>query len=77
MARHQSRRAYLDATLGLGGHAEAILNKLSERAACEAWIWTRKPPEAGAAARHGMRARAVRANFRSVRATLEAERFFP
>lgn len=66
---------YLDATLGLGGHAEAVLERLSAQGRLLA---VDTDPEALAhatrrLASHGSRLRAVRANFRNLSKVLEPE----
>jgi len=70
---------FLDATLGLGGHCEAILKKLSPQGKV---LGLDADPEALAEAGHRLAAyggkfHAVRSNFRSLGAVLEAEGFFP
>lgn len=70
---------YLDATLGLGGHSEALLNKLSPQGRVLALD---ADPEALAEAGHRLaghsgRFRAVRSNFRALGSVLETEGFFP
>ncbi|MDD5628585.1 MAG: 16S rRNA (cytosine(1402)-N(4))-methyltransferase RsmH [Elusimicrobia bacterium] len=70
---------YLDATLGLGGHSEAILNKISAQGRL---LGLDMDPEALHAAGERLKAhpgqfRAVRANFRTLGQVLEAEKFFP
>lgn len=70
---------YLDATLGLGGHSEAILNKISAQGRVLALD---ADPEALAEAGHrlasqGGRFRSVRSNFRALGSVLEKEGFFP
>jgi 16S rRNA (cytosine1402-N4)-methyltransferase len=70
---------YLDATLGLGGHSEALLNKLSAQGKV---LGLDADPEALAEAGHRLgahsgRFHAVRSNFRSLGAVLEGEGFFP
>lgn len=70
---------YLDATLGLGGHSEALLNKLSAQGKV---LGLDADPEALAEAGHRLgahsgRFHAVRSNFRSLGAVLEQEGFFP
>jgi 16S rRNA (cytosine1402-N4)-methyltransferase len=70
---------YLDATLGLGGHSEAILKKLSAQGKV---LGLDADPEALAEAGHrlgafGGRFRSVRSNYRSLGPVLEAEGFFP
>ena len=70
---------YLDATLGLGGHAEAILRKISTQGKR---LGLDMDPEALHAAGERLKAhpgqfRAVRANFRTLGQVLEAEKFFP
>jgi 16S rRNA (cytosine1402-N4)-methyltransferase len=70
---------YLDATLGLGGHSEALLNKLSAQGKV---LGLDADPEAlsEAAQRlaaHSGRFHSVRANFRSLGSILEGEGFFP
>jgi len=70
---------YLDATLGLGGHAEAILRTLSAQGKL---LGLDMDPEALHAAGERLKAhpgqfRAVRANFRTLGQVLEAQRFFP
>lgn len=70
---------YLDATLGLGGHAEAILRAISAQGRL---LGIDMDPEALWQASERLRAltgefRAVRANFRALGQILEAERFFP
>ena len=70
---------YLDATLGLGGHAEAILGQISEKGQL---LGLDLDPEALHAAGdrlkdHSDRFRAVRANFRTLGQVLDNERFFP
>lgn len=70
---------YLDATLGLGGHAFGVLNKLSAQGKV---LGLDADPEALAEAGHRLGAysgsfHAVRTNFRSLGAVLEKEGFFP
>ena len=70
---------YLDATLGLGGHSEAILRKISAQGKV---LGLDADPEALAEAGHRLGAysgsfHAVRSNFRSLGAVLDAEGFFP
>jgi 16S rRNA (cytosine1402-N4)-methyltransferase len=70
---------YLDATLGLGGHSEAILKKISAQGKV---LGLDADPEALAEAGHRLGAysgsfHAVRSNFRSLGAVLDAEGFFP
>ncbi len=70
---------YLDATLGLGGHAEAILRTISAQGRL---LGLDMDPEALQAAAnrlqsHPGRFRAVRANFRTLGQVLEKEKFFP
>ena len=70
---------YLDGTLGLGGHSEAVLEALSQKGRLLALD---ADPEAIAEAEtrlasHGGRFRSVRSNFRHVGAVLEKEGFFP
>ncbi|PIR16944.1 MAG: 16S rRNA (cytosine(1402)-N(4))-methyltransferase, partial [Elusimicrobia bacterium CG11_big_fil_rev_8_21_14_0_20_64_6] len=68
-----------DATLGLGGHSEALLNKLSAQGKV---LGLDADPEALTEAGHRLgahsgRFHAVRSNFRSLGAVLEKEGFFP
>jgi len=70
---------YLDATLGLGGHSEAVLKKISAQGKV---LGLDADPEALAEAGHRLGAysgsfHAVRTNFRSLGAVLEKEGFFP
>ena len=70
---------YLDATLGLGGHSEAILRAISRQGRL---LGVDMDPEAIAAASGRISAeperfRTVRANFRSLGSVLETEKFFP
>ncbi|MBI3552980.1 MAG: 16S rRNA (cytosine(1402)-N(4))-methyltransferase RsmH [Elusimicrobia bacterium] len=70
---------YLDATLGLGGHSEAILRAISAQSKL---MGLDMDPEALHAAQARLKAlpgqfRAVRANFRTLGRILEAEKFFP
>lgn len=70
---------YLDATLGLGGHSEGLLNTLSAQGKV---LGLDTDPEAIAEAGHRLaihsgRFHSVRANFRSLGAVLENEGFFP
>jgi 16S rRNA (cytosine1402-N4)-methyltransferase len=70
---------YLDATLGLGGHSEAILKRISAQGKV---LGLDADPEALAEAGHRLGAysgsfHAVRANFRSLGSVLEDEGFFP
>jgi 16S rRNA (cytosine1402-N4)-methyltransferase len=70
---------YLDATLGLGGHSEALLKKISAQGKV---LGLDADPEALAEAGHRLGAysgsfHAVRSNFRSLGAVLDAEGFFP
>jgi 16S rRNA (cytosine1402-N4)-methyltransferase len=70
---------YLDATLGLGGHSEAILKKISAQGKV---LGLDADPEALAEAGHRLGAysgsfHSVRTNFRSLGAVLEKEGFFP
>ncbi|NNN04862.1 MAG: 16S rRNA (cytosine(1402)-N(4))-methyltransferase RsmH [Elusimicrobia bacterium] len=70
---------FLDATLGLGGHSEALLKRISAQGKV---LGLDADPEALAEAGHrlapyGEKFRAVRANFRGLGAVLEAEGFFP
>ncbi|MFI5347018.1 MAG: 16S rRNA (cytosine(1402)-N(4))-methyltransferase RsmH [Elusimicrobiota bacterium] len=70
---------YLDATLGLGGHSEAILKKISAQGKV---LGLDADPEALAEAGHRLGAysgsfHAVRSNFRSLGAVLDKEGFFP
>lgn len=70
---------YLDATLGLGGHSEAILRAISPRGKL---LGLDMDPEALFAAENRLKAlpgdfHAVRANFRTLGLVLESEKFFP
>ncbi len=70
---------YLDATLGLGGHSEAILKTISAQGKV---LGLDADPEALAEAGHRLAAysgsfHSVRSNFRSLGAVLEGEGFFP
>jgi 16S rRNA (cytosine1402-N4)-methyltransferase len=70
---------YVDATLGLGGHSEAILRKISTQGRL---LGLDMDPEALHAADNRLKAhpgqfRAVRANFRTLGHVLEKEKFFP
>ncbi|MBI5625157.1 MAG: 16S rRNA (cytosine(1402)-N(4))-methyltransferase RsmH [Elusimicrobia bacterium] len=70
---------YLDATLGLGGHAEGILSKLSAEGRL---LGLDMDPEALHEAHQRLspfagRFRTVRANFRTLGQVLDAEKFFP
>ncbi|MBI3566232.1 MAG: 16S rRNA (cytosine(1402)-N(4))-methyltransferase RsmH [Elusimicrobia bacterium] len=70
---------YLDATLGLGGHSEAILRAISAQGKV---LGLDADPEALAEAGHRLGAyggnfRSVRTNFRSLSSALEKEGFFP
>jgi len=70
---------YLDATLGLGGHSEALLKSLSAQGKV---LGLDADPEALAEAGHRLAAysgrfHAVRSNFRSLGPVLEKEGFFP
>jgi 16S rRNA (cytosine1402-N4)-methyltransferase len=70
---------YLDATLGLGGHSEALLKQISAQGKV---LGLDADPEALAEAGHRLGAysgsfHAVRTNFRSLGAVLEKEGFFP
>ncbi len=70
---------YLDATLGLGGHSESLLKKLSAQGKV---LGLDADPEALTEAGHRLAAhsgrfRSVRSNFRSLGAVLEKEGFFP
>lgn len=70
---------YLDATIGLGGHSQAILDALSQEGRL---LGTDVDPEAAGQTLsrlkdYGSRFKAVCANFRSVGGILEAEKFSP
>ncbi len=70
---------YLDATLGLGGHSEAILRAISAQGKV---LGLDADPEALAEAGHRLGAHrgrfsSVRSNFRFLGGVLEKERFFP
>ena len=70
---------YLDATLGLGGHSEAILRAISAQGKV---LGLDADPEALAEAGHRLGAHrgrfsSVRSNFRSLGGVLEKEGFFP
>lgn len=70
---------YLDATLGLGGHAESILEQISAQGKL---LGLDMDPEAIIEATERLRAfagrvRLVRANFRNLGQVLESEKFFP
>ncbi|MBI4677884.1 MAG: 16S rRNA (cytosine(1402)-N(4))-methyltransferase RsmH [Elusimicrobia bacterium] len=70
---------YLDATLGLGGHAEGILTKLSAQGRL---LGLDMDPEAIQEANLRLsvfvgRLRIIRANFRTLGQILDAEKFFP
>ncbi len=70
---------YLDATLGLGGHSEAILRAIPPQSRLLGLDWD---PESLARASErlrpfGERFRGVNANFRTVGDVLQREKFFP
>ncbi len=70
---------YVDATLGLGGHAESLLSRLGPEGRL---LGLDLDPESIELARKrlepwGARFRPVRANFRSLGPVLEAEKFYP
>src|SRR5579883_1489627 len=70
---------YLDATLGLGGHAEAILRAISAQSKL---MGLDQDPEALARANTRLepfagRFRSIQANFRTLGQVLEREKFFP
>ena len=70
---------YLDATLGLGGHAEAILRAISAQSKM---MGLDMDPEALARANTRLepfagRFRSIQANFRTLGQILELEKFFP
>jgi 16S rRNA (cytosine1402-N4)-methyltransferase len=70
---------YLDATLGLGGHSEAILRAIAPQSRLLGLDWD---PESLSRASDrlrpfGERFRGVNANFRTVGDVLEREKFFP
>ncbi len=70
---------YLDATLGLGGHSESLLKKISAQGKV---LGLDADPEALTEAGHRLgahsgRFHSVRSNFRSLGAVLETEGFFP
>jgi 16S rRNA (cytosine1402-N4)-methyltransferase len=70
---------YLDATVGLGGHSDAILRAISAQGRL---LGLDADPEALAEAGHrlgacGGKIRLVRSNFRSLGSVLETEGFFP
>lgn len=70
---------YLDATLGLGGHSEALLAKISAQGKV---LGLDADPEALTEAGHRLgahsgRFHSVRSNFRSLGSVLEKESFFP
>ena len=75
----ESGGLYLDATLGLGGHSEAILRAISAQSKL---MGLDMDPEALARAQarlapYSGRFRTVRANFRTLAQILEREKFFP
>ncbi len=75
----ESGGLYLDATLGLGGHSEAILRAISAQSKL---MGLDMDPEALIQAEQRLapysgRFRAVRANFRTLGQILEREKFFP
>ena len=70
---------YVDATLGLGGHSQAILREISAQGKL---LGIDMDPEALYEAEQRLRAlpgqfRSVRGNFRTLGQILEAEKFFP
>jgi 16S rRNA (cytosine1402-N4)-methyltransferase len=76
---HEQGGLYLDATLGLGGHSEAILKKLSPEGRL---LGLDLDPASLSAARERLKGETARfrsehANFRTIPTVLEREKFFP
>lgn len=72
------RGLYLDATLGLGGHSEAIMNAApGGRLMGMDWDPESLARAEGRLRPYGERFRGVRSNFRSAAEAVEREKFFP